>query len=34
MELVEEKQAKVESFEDLEFFQGWEERVQAQEGAQ
>ena len=34
MELSEEKQAKVETFEDLEFFQGREERVQSQERAQ
>jgi hypothetical protein len=34
VELAEEKQAKVETFEDLEFFQGQEERVKAQEGAQ
>ena len=33
MELAEEKQAIVETFEDLEFFQGREESVQAQEGA-
>jgi hypothetical protein len=34
VELAEEKQEKVETFEDLEFFQGREETVKAQEGAQ